>query len=247
MRKLSTLLLFAFSFFLATGARAQLPGNQTALNAAMLKLFSEFPGFTSKADVRLQEKGSPEVLTMKVNLEMLNGKVRMDLDMANLKTKQLPPQSLASFRAAGLDKLTTIVRPDRKTSIIVYPTVKGYVEMPMSKEEAADMDRKFKVEKSKLGQEVIGGRKCDKNKVVVSSDSGAKHESLVWYAPDLKNFPLKVQMAQGTSTVVMEYQDVKLSPPDVKQFEIPPGFTKHASVENLMQNAMMKMLGGKQP
>lgn len=228
-------------------AHAQIPGNQNALNAAMLKLFADIPGFTSKADVRLLEKGSTDPLTMTVDLAMLEGKVRMDLDMGNLKTKQLPPQSLASFKAAGLDKLTTVVRPDRKMSLVVYPSVKSYVEMPMSKEEAADMDRKFKVEKTRLGQEVVDGRKCEKNKVIVSSDTGGKHESLVWYAPDLNNFPLKVQMDQGQSTVVMQYREVKLVKPDAKQFEAPAGFTKHTSIEQLMQNAMMKMLGGKQP
>jgi len=228
------------------GAEAQVPGGgQAGMNAAMLKLFGDVGGFTSKADVRLQEKGSPEVMTMTVGFSMRDGKVRMDLDMGAVKSKQLPPETLAAFKVAGLDKLATIVRPDRKSTLLVYPSVQGYAETPMSKEEAAGLDRKFKIEKTRLGSETIDGRSCEKNKVIISADNGEKHEATVWYAADLKNFPLKVQMNQPEMTVVLQYRDVKLVPPDAGRFEPPAGFTKHPTVEQLMQNAMLRTLGGK--
>lgn len=231
-----------------TGLRAQVPGgNQTALNAAMLKLFGEVTSFTSKADVRLLEKGAKEPMTMSVDFAMLDGNARMDLDMATLKSKQLPAETLASFKAAGLDKLATIVRPDRKVTVVIYPVVRSYAEMPMSKQEAADMDRKYRVEKTKLGRETIDGHACDKTKAVVIADTGGKQEAMVWYAADLKNFPLKIQLDQQQSTVVMQYRDVKLVRPEARQFEAPTGFTKYGSLEQLMQSAMMKMLGGGGP
>lgn len=225
--------------------RAQVPGGgQPGLNAAMLRLFGETSNFTARADVRLLEKGAKEPMTMLADFAMLDGKARMDLDMATLKSKQLPAETLASFKAAGLDKLATIVRPDRKVIILIYPLVRSYAEMPMSNQEAADMNRRYRVEKTKLGRETIDGHTCDKTKAVVVADNGQKQEAIVWYAADLKNFPLKMQMDQQQSTVVMQYRDVKLVRPDVKQFEAPQGFTKHGSVEQLMQSAMMKMLGG---
>src|SRR5689334_11651799 len=122
----------------AIALRAQVPGgNQTALNAAMLRLFGETTNFAAKADVRLLEKGAKEPITMVADFAMLDGKARMDLDMATLKSKQLPAETLASFKAAGLDKLATIVRPDRKVIVLIYPTVRSYTEMTMSKQEAA--------------------------------------------------------------------------------------------------------------
>ena len=229
---------------LTVSTNAQFPGgNQSTLNAAMLKLFSDFSNFVSKADLELREKGTAPT-TMTVDLAMLAGKVRMDLDMANLKSSQFPAQALATFKAAGLDKLATIARPDRRMSMVIYPAAKSYVEIPMSKEEAADINRKFTVAKTKLGQESVGGRSCEKNKVILTSDTGEKHEALVWYAADPKNFPVKVEMEQGSSTVVMLHRDVKLTKPEAKQFEAPTGFTKHASMEALMQGAMMKLMGG---
>ena len=225
---------------------AQLPeGNQGGLNAAMMKLFDDIGGFTSKAEIRLQEKGSPETMTMTVGFAMRDGKVRMDLDMSTMKSKQLPPETLAAFKVAGLETLATIVRPDRKSTLLIYPLVQGYAEMPMSRDEAASLQRKFKIEKTRLGGETIGGYSCDKNKVVISADNGEKHQATVWYATEMKNFPIKVEMEQPQMTVVLQYRDVKLTPPDSVRFEPPPGFTRHATVEQLMQNAMMKAMGGK--
>ena len=228
--------------------QAQLPGgSQAGLNAALLKLLGDVPAFKSKAEVRVDEKGQNSPMTMTVDFLYLDGKARLDLDMNTIKSKQLPPETLAGFKAAGMEKVSTIVRPDRKSALIVYPSAQGYVEMPMSKDEAADMERKYKIEKTRLGRESIDGHPCEKNKVVVSADTGQKHEALVWYATDLKNFPLKVQMEQQQMTVVMHYRDVKLERPDARQFEAPAGLTKFASIEQLMQSAMMKMIGGNKP
>jgi hypothetical protein len=139
-----------------------------------------------------------------------------------------------------------VVRPDRKSSLLIYPGVQGYVEMPMSPDEAADVDRKFKLEKTRLGRETVDGHSCEKNKVVISAaDAKGKQEATVWYAADLNNFPLRIQMVQNGTTVVMDYRNVKFVRTDAKRFDPPAGYAKHATAELLMQNAMMKMLGGK--
>jgi hypothetical protein len=240
--------LLILAVLVCANTRAQLPGGgQAGLNAALLKLLGEVPAFKSKADVRVEEKGQNSPMTMTVDFLFLEGKARLDLDMNTIKSKQLPPETLAGFKAAGMDKVSTIVRPDRKSALLVYPATQGYVEMPMSKEEAADLDRKYKVEKTLLGRESVDGHPCEKSKVIVSADTGQKHEAIVWYATDLKNFPLKVQMDQQQMVVVMHYRDVKLERPDAKQFEPPAGLTKFGSIEQLMQSAMMKMMGGNKP
>ena len=238
--------IIAIGCAFVSAVNAQLPGgNQGGLNVAMMKLFDDIGGFTSKAEIRLQEKGSPDVTTMTVGFAMRDGRVRMDLDMSTVKSKQLPPETLAAFKVAGLETLATIVRPDRKSTLLIYPLVKGYAEMPMSRDEAASLERKFKIEKTRLGGEAIGAYSCDKNKVVISADTGEKHQATVWYATALKNFPIKIQMEQPQMTVVLQYRDVKLAPPDPGRFEPPVGFTRHATVEQLMQSAMMKATGAK--
>src|SRR5688572_2402836 len=120
MRILRTMFVVVCVLIHGLGAlRAQVPGgSQSTLNAAMLKLFGDITSFTSKAEVRLTEKGGKDPMTMAVEFSMLDGKARMDLDMSTLKSKQLPAETLTMFKAAGLDKLATIVRPDRKLLLI---------------------------------------------------------------------------------------------------------------------------------
>jgi len=230
---------------LPSSVLAQLPGGgQTGVNAALLKLFADFPAFTSKADLRVYDRDTKEPMTMQVDFSMLDGQVRMDLDMTTLKSKQIPAQTVATFKAAGLDKVVTILRPQRKSAVITYPSIKAYVEMPLAPEEAADMSREYKVEKTKAGRESIDGQPCDKTKVILTDNSGDRHEAMVWYNPALKNFPVKIQMDQKQMSVVMQYRDVRLARPDQRQFEAPVGFTKHPSNEALMQSAMLKAFGG---
>jgi len=45
----------------------------------------------------------------------------------------------------------------------------------------------------RTGQGNRGRPSCVKNKVIVTDDKGDKHESTVWNATDLKNFPVKIE------------------------------------------------------
>jgi hypothetical protein len=224
---------------------APLPGgNQAGLTAATLKLFSDFPAFTSKSDVRLQEKGGRTPTTLTMDFGVLDGKVRMELDMGNVRSTQIPAQTLASLKAAGLSRVVTVLLPERRKALVIYPGANSYAEIAMAPEEAADMYKKVEIEKNRMAKETIGGHVCEKTKVTLRSDNGEKHDALVWYATDLNNFPLRIQMDQADATVVMDFRDVKLARPDSKQFEAPPGFVRYDNAETLMQNAMLRALGG---
>jgi len=228
-------------------ASGQLGGGQPGLNAAMLQLFKDVPYFSSKADVRLDEKGEKIPTTMTMNFSMLNGNVRVELDMNAVRSKQMTPDGLLGLKQAGLDKLVTIVRPERKTATLVYPSVQSFVEMPMTKEEAADLMRPYRASKVLLGKETIDGQPCEKTRVTLTADSGAKQEATVWYATGLKGFPIKVEMLQPDATLTMHYRDVKLAKPDASQFEAPAKYTRYSDIEQLMQAAGTRALTGKKP
>ena len=224
-------------------APAQMPGGgQPGVNGAMLKLFGDISGFSSKAEVRFTDKSTKEVTAMTMNFAMLERKVRLELDMSQIKSKQITKESLTAMKAAGLDKLATVVRPDRKVALIIYPAIASYVEMPMSRDEASDMERNYTVSKTRIGKETIDGHPCDKYKVTLTSSDGANQEAIVSYATDLREFPLKIEMNQPETQLVMLYKDVKLVRPEAKLFEAPSGFTRHANMELLMQSAAFKTL-----
>lgn len=222
---------------------AQAPaGGQAGLNAVLLRLFSDFPGFTAKADVSFREKSASETVTMRIGFAMRDGNARLELDLAEVKSKQLAREELATLKRARLDKMTTILRTDRKTAIIVYPEAESYVELPLAKDEAADLSRLFRYEKKLLAKEALDGHPCEKTRVLFLGDSGEKHEMVVWYATDLRNFPLKVQMNQEGATVVLHYREVSLTKPEEAGFEAPARHTKYADPERLRQAAAFQML-----
>jgi hypothetical protein len=105
------------------------------------------------------------------------------------------------------------------------------------------MADEIQIEKTALGKETVEGHPTQKTKVVMTPKTGERKEAVVWYATDLKEFPIKMQMNEGGTTMVMTHRAIKLERPAAKDFDAPDGFAKHASIEQLMQAEVMKRLG----
>lgn len=226
-------------------ARAQggLGGQQlSGLAIPMTRLLGEIKAFSSQAEVKMLDSAGAEAMAVPAAFSMIDGKIRAEIDVSRARSKEISPEVAASIKQMGLDKMVSIVRPDKKMTVFIYPSLRGYVEVPMSKEDAANLDRKYVVETTKLAQETVDGHSCEKNKVTGTADNGQKFEAIVWNAKDLKNFPIQMQMSQQETTVSMRFRNVELAKPDVKQFEAPAGFTKYATVEKLTQEGLMKAL-----
>jgi hypothetical protein len=212
------------------------PGFDTMLT----KFFGEVKGFSATAEMTM--KGNGDNMTMPMEFAMLEGKVRMDLDLGKMKSDKMAGMG-AQLKQMGMDKMTTIVDPKKKTMLMIYPSLKSYADMPMPEEQAKMVDKEPKMETTEMGKETIEGHPCKKNKVVVTDDAGKKQEVLVWNATDLKDFPVQLQTSDKGQDMTMIYKNIKLEKPDAKQFEPPAEFTKYASMQEMMQNAMMKMMG----
>ncbi len=216
---------------------------QPGLNAALLKLFGDTTGFSAQAHVRVLDKAQDEIMALPMTFAMLDGKVRAEIDLGQAKAKELSKEDLAALKQLRMERVTSIVRPDKGTTIAIYPEHRAYAEMPMTPEDVADLKRDYKVAKQPVGKETIDGHPVEKHKIVVTGENNQRHEAFVWNATDLKDFPIRIQLNQGENTLVMQFKDVKLARPDARQFDPPNRFTKYESVEKLMQEAMMKSLG----
>src|SRR5688572_3130649 len=228
----------------APSAVAQLPqANVPGLDAALTRLFGNNNAFTATATARLLDEKETETMSMPMGYALLDGKIRSDIDMTQVKSKQMPAEANAMLKQMGVDKMVSIVRPDKQMQFIVYPSARAYAEMPITKGTNGGGSQDYKMESTKLGTETVDGHPCVKNKVIISSKDSEKHEAIVWNATDLKDFPVKMQMPQaGGGNLVMTYSNIKMEKPDIKLFEPPTDFEKHASVEKLLQSVMMKML-----
>ena len=224
-------------------ALAQMPGNgANGMSAAMVKLFGKNTIFTAKSEFDVLDKARTQTTSMPMDFSLLDGKVRVDIDMTQVKSSLMPPNFISTMKQMGMDRMATITRPDKKVTLIVYPLLKSYAEIPMSKEEAAAQQKDYKLAKTRLGKETIDGHACEKIKVTLTDDKGDKEEATVWNAPDLKDFPVQIQMPQQDTTLIIKFKDVKLGVADASQFDAPGGMTKYPSPEKLMQDAMTKMM-----
>lgn len=224
---------------------AQLPGgSQAGMNATLLKLFGDLDAFSAKAEVVYHDRDTRQQVTMPMGFTLLGSNLRLDFDLSQIRSAQMPTQMLANLRKAGLDKAVTLVRPDQKKVVMIYPGIASYVEMPMARDEAAEWQRPYSVKREKAGQETVDGVACDKQRVTVSAPGGPGQEATVWYARTARPHPVRLQMNQPGATVTMQFREVSLERPAAARFEAGAGMTKYPTVEVLTQTAMIKALGG---
>jgi len=220
---------------------AQTQGQVPGLNAAMAKFFGDNTAFTAAVTATILDAQGKESITMPMSYALLDGRIRSEVDMTQVKSKELEG-SAASLRQIGMDRTVSIVRPDKQVVFVIYPSLRAYAEIPMAKDQNGNANQKYKIDSTPLGSETVDGHACQKNKVTVSGADGDKHEAIVWNASDLKNFPVKMQMMQAGVTTLMKYSNIKFDKPDAKLFDAPVGFDKYDSMEKMMQAAIMKML-----
>jgi hypothetical protein len=219
-------IVLSLVFLAGSAALAQVPsaGSPTGINAAFVKLFGPGAAFTAKADALVIDKSQQTVVQLPMDFAALDSKVRLEINMEQMKSKDLPAGAIASLKEAGKSRVISILRPDKQTSYIIYPGVQSYMSVPLAKGEAEAFEKGLKMEKTALGKETLDGHACVKNKVTIRNDKGAVLEAITWNAADLKDFPLQIEMKEKENTVRMHFSQVSLTKPDARQFEVPPGY-----------------------
>lgn len=99
------------------------------------------------------------------------------------------------------------------------------------------MDDRVEVIKKSGGRDLINGYTCTRQDVTVKIPGGVSTELVAWEAKDLKGFPVRMFFQDENAAVVMNYRDVKLTPPPAEQFEIPPDYRYFDTLPQLMQTA----------
>lgn len=231
----------------AVSARAQFgpgAGKGLSLSGSTAKLFGENKAFTGSMELQAISPQGP--VTVPGKIFFLDGKARFEMDMAETKSPAIPPGAGAQMKAMGMDKITMISRPDKKVSYMVYPGLQAYLETPMEDSEAEKPESDSKLEETEVGKEKLDEHDCVKNKAVVTDKDG-RHESTVWRATDLNKFPVKIEQTEGGNLSTMTFKDVKLTKPDVKQFDAPTDYKKYDSMMALTQEMMKRAGAGGAP
>jgi hypothetical protein len=222
------------------GPRGGAPGGPH-LGGATGKLFGDNQTFSATMEMGVTDK-SGQPMTMPGKISFDTGKSRFEFNLADIKGGQTPPNAAEQMKSMGMDQMVSISRPDKK--YLIYPGLQSYAEIQPSKADSAPANSDYKVETTEIGKDTVDGHPCVKNKYVVTDNDGVKHESTVWNATDLKKFPVKIQTAERDDNVTMLFKNVSLTKPAASLFDPPANFTKYDNVQTMMQQEMMKRMGG---
>ena len=214
------------------------------LSGSTAKLFGDNSTFSASLEMQTGGPGDPEAMSLPGRIFFDQGKSRFEMDLSQSKGGKMSPEVATQLKSIGMDKMVVISRPEKKVGYQIYPGMQGYVENPLPESESTAASTDFKLEVTELGKETVDGHPCIKNKTVVTDKEGTKHESLVWNATDLKQFPIKIERTEDNLKITMLFHDVSLSKPGAELFEPPTGVTKYDSMQSMMQQVMMKRLGG---
>lgn len=217
-------------------------GKGLSLSGSTAKLFGENKAFSGNMEVQATTPQGP--MTVPGKVAFLDGKARFEMDMLQTKSPAIPPGAVEQMKAMGMDKIIVISRPDKKVSYMIYPGLQSYLEAPMEDSEVEKPESESKLEETEVGKETVAEHECLKKKAVITEKDGSKHESTVWRASDLNKFPIKIEQTENGNLSTMTFKDVKLSKPDMKQFDAPTDYKKYENMMAMMQDMMKKAAGG---
>lgn len=214
------------------------------MNASLTKLFGETKAFSAKASVRVLDSTQKETVSMPMGFALLDQQVRVEVNMAAMTNRDMPPGAADQLKKMGMATVTSIIRPDKKMVYVIYPEAKVLMTMPMSKADADSAYAAPKLTKTETGKETVDGHPCVKNKVVLTQDDGQKIEATTWNATDMKDFPVQIQTQdQGNSSFIL-FRQINFDKPEAKQFDPPTGYTEYSSPAELMQAMVKRMTEG---
>jgi hypothetical protein len=246
---LGLLTAIAISFTISTQAqrpRGGMGGPPTPdFGGAMSKYFGDNSNFTANMEMQTKDMQGTD-MTMPGKIAFAENKVRFEMNMGDMKSGGKPSPAAAQIKQMGMDQMIIISRPDKKVSDMIYPGMKAYVEMPIETASTNNAKEDYKLETTELGKETIDGHACIKNKAVVTDKDGNKNEAILWNATDLKKFPIKIEQIEQGQHATMLFKNVEFTKPKAELFDVPSGLNKYDSMQQMMQEIMMKKFGDAQ-
>lgn len=229
-------------------ALAQVP-DLAGANSAMIKLFGDNAAFTAQAEVRVFNGKAVEWLRMPSVFASADSKLRVDVDIKLIRSASMQASMADMFKKFGMDRITSVIRPDKKATYIIYPGAKAYASIALDPADAQVASQK--VERKALGRETMDGHPCIKNLSTVKSAKGTVLiQATTWNATDLKDFPLQIQTTESGNTTIMHFQSVNLTKPDIRLFDVPAGYKLIKDPQELMNSAAKQQqppAAGKKP
>jgi len=240
----NSILLAAAVCLLGLDAGAQIPGGNgpAGVSAALTKLFGSTTAFSAKGEMQVSDSAHHELAFWPMDFSMLDRKIRVEIDLTQIRNKDMPAGTAATLKAMGMAQVVSIIRPDKGQVYVIYPDQRVLLAMPLPKEDLQGSAKTPKVQKTELGRETIDGHPCVKNKAVVSDSSGHTIEAITWDATDLHDLPIQIQTQEKDTISTVHFKQVQFEAPSSAVFEPPSGFTQYDNTRDLQMGVMKKMI-----
>jgi hypothetical protein len=173
---------------------------------------------------RSVDKTGKDVSSFEIPFAKAGERVRMDMDLA--------PMAQGGAMPPGISKMTALQWGDRKEGYTLYPNVKKY--LVHRETEKGYYGERPKVEKTRVGSEVVGGHLTDKYRVKITYKDGATEEGFIWNARDLDGMTIRSEVSNKDVTATTELKNIVLKTPDASLFEIPKDYTEAKDLFELM-------------
>ncbi|MGA4645272.1 LolA family protein [Limisphaera sp. 4302-co] len=224
-------------------AHAQVPAaSSTSFDAALMRLFDAHKTFTAEAELRVTDSRNQDKVVLPMQFAAREGRFRTEVDLSRMKGSQARPDQMATVKRMGMDRIVSITRTDTGAMHVLFPSARAAVNLAMSAEDRAALNQPPAIERKVLGQETVDGHPCRKETVTLTTSGGKKTEVTVWFATDLKEFPLQIQTTETGDTVTFRYRNVRFQEPDARLFEPPADYTAYSSMEAFTADLMRKLM-----
>ncbi len=177
--------------------------------------------FTAVVHTVNLDKSRNETFTMDMSLAVAGMKVRMDMDMTSM---------MKGDSQSPLSKMVVVARGDKKTGHTLYPNSQKYIVH----KENDPTEEKPRVEKTKLGNEVVAKHPTEKFKVKITYKDGKVDEGVIWNATDLGGMTIMSEVENKDVKATTELRNIVLKTPPASLFEIPAGYTEAQGFMDLM-------------
>ena len=162
-----------------------------------------------------------------------------------MKGAKMPPNAGTQMKSMGLDQMVADRAAGQKDRL---PHLSRPAELRdqdhLSEAESAPATNDFKMEITELGKDTVDGHPCVKNK---SSSLTRRNQTRVHRLERNGSEKIPGQNSNrraGPRTSTMLFKNVSLAKPAATLFDPPAGFNKYDNVQQLMQQEMMKRMGG---
>jgi hypothetical protein len=206
------------------------------MDVATARLLADTKAFTARAemDLALGPALSRATNTVPLVVAFLDGRLRMDMDVNEVRSLGFPAPAFSSLIEMGLNQVVSVVRPEKRVLHILYPDVRGYLDFPLTPEESAGT---MKVERADTGRGTANGEPCAMQRIVLTREGTNRHDAIVWLSDAQRGFPVQIQWNEPNAQVTFRFLQVNIVKPDLALFEPPSEYAKYPDYTVLIQTA----------